>query len=40
MFTNTKVTHAVRLALVFGAASTAALSTTAVAQETEEAKKV
>ena len=40
MFTNTKVTHAVRLALVFGAASTAALSATAVAQETEEAKKV
>ncbi len=40
MFTNTKVTHAVRLALVFGAASTVALSATAVAQETEEAKKV
>ena len=40
MFTNTKVTHAVRLALVFGAASTAALSANAVAQETEEAKKV
>ena len=40
MFANTKVTHAVRLALVFGAASTAAMSAPAVAQEAGEAKKV
>ena len=37
MFTNTKVTHAVRLALVVGAASTAAFSGAAFAQE--QAKK-
>ena len=40
MFTNTKVTHAVRLALVFGAASTAVMSANAAAQQAEEAKKV
>lgn len=39
MFTNTKVTHAVRLALVFGAASTAVLSATAAAQTAESAEK-
>lgn len=40
MFTNTKVTHAVRLALVFGATSTAVMSANAAAQQAEEAKKV
>lgn len=43
MFTNTKVTHAVRLALVFGAASSAAFSGAAFAQEQskkDEAAKV
>jgi iron complex outermembrane receptor protein len=40
MFTNNKLTKAVRLAVAFGAASTAVFTGTVVAQEAEEAKSV
>ena len=40
MFTNNKLTKAVRLAVAFGAASTAVFTGAVVAQETEEAKSV
>lgn len=40
MFTNNKLSKAVRLAVAFGAASTAAFSGAVVAQEAEEAKEV
>ncbi len=40
MFTNNKLSKAVRLAVVFGAASTAVFTGAVVAQEAEEAKDV
>lgn len=40
MFSNNRTTQAVRLALTFGVASGALFSTTAMAQEAQEAKKV
>lgn len=40
MFTNNKLSKAVRLAVAFGAASTAVFTGAVVAQEAEEAKKL
>lgn len=40
MFTNNKLSKAVRLAVAFGAASTAVFTGAVVAQEAEEAKEV